>query len=121
MDDKDHKLNLGTEALITQNGVLGNFGGSAIFNEKQTAFLHQFSENPPIVPNVYTPKLPDYSKYEIKGGGDTYNVNNHYDSLVNVEGNITKDVFPGMKKMCEESFQYTTRKLKDIKKQGGFR
>lgn len=112
MDDKDHKLNLGTEALITQNGVLGNFGGSAIFNEKQTAFLHQFSENPPIVPNVYTPKLPDYSKMELKGGGDTYNVNNHYDSLVNVEGNVTKDVFPGMKKMCEESLKYSMRELR---------
>lgn len=113
MDDKDHKLKLGSEAIITQNGVLGNFGGSAIFNERQTEFLHKFSENPPIVPNVYTPKLPDYSKMELKGSGDTYNVNNHYDSLVNVEGNITKDVFPGMQKMCEESFKYSMRKLSD--------
>lgn len=125
MDDKDHKLKLGSEAIITQNGVLGNFGGSAIFNEKQTAFLHKFSENASI-PNVYSPdvhipKQPDYSKFEVKGGGDTYNVNNHYDSLVNVEGNVTKDVFPGMKKMCEESFKYTNRKLVEIKHKGGFK
>lgn len=125
MDDKNHELKLGSEAIITKNGVLGNFGGSAIFNEKQTAFLHKFSENASI-PNVYSPdihipKQPDYSKFEVNGGGDTYNVNNHYDSLLNVEGNITKDVFPGVKKMCEESFKYTTRELKEIKKLGGFR
>lgn len=119
MDDKDHKLKLGSEAVITQNGVLGNFGGSAIFNERQTEFLHKFSDNPSYVPNVYTPKLPDYSNYEVKGGGDTYNI--HYDNLLNVEGNVTKDVFPGVKKMCEESFKYTTRELKEIKKLGGFR
>ena len=112
MDDKDHKLKLGSEAIITQNGVLGNFGGSAIFNERQTEFLHKFSDNPSYIPNVYTPKLPDYSNYEVKGGGDTYNVNNHYDSLVNVEGNVTKDVFPGMKKMCEESFKYSMHELR---------
>lgn len=119
MDDKDHKLKLGSEAIITQNGVLGNFGGSAIFNERQTEFLHKFSDNPSYIPNVYTPKLPDYSNYEVKGGGDTYNV--HYDNLLNVEGNVTKDVFPGMKKMCEESFQYTTRKLHDYHRQLGLR
>lgn len=119
MDDKDHKLKLGSEAIITQNGVLGNFGGSAIFNEKQTEFLHKFSDNPSYIPNVYTPKLPDYSNYEVKGGGDTYNI--HYDNLLNVEGNVTKDVFPGMKKMCEESFQYTTRKLHDYHRQLGLR
>ena len=110
MDDKDHKLKLGSEAIITQNGVLGNFGGSAIFNERQTEFLHKFSDNPSYIPNVYTPKLPDYSNYEVKGGGNTYNV--HYDNLLNVEGNVTKDVFPGMKKMCEESFKYSMHELR---------
>ena len=123
MDDKDHKLKLGSEAIITQNGVLGNFGGSAIFNERQTEFLHKFSENASIPdvysPDVHIPKQLDYSRFDVKGGGDTYNI--HYDSLLNVEGNITKDVFPGVQKMCELSSQYVDRKYKEIKKKGGFR
>ena len=33
-------------------------------------------------------------------------VNNHFDALLNVEGNIDKDTFPGVKKMCEETAKY---------------
>ena len=33
-------------------------------------------------------------------------VNNHFDALLNVEGNIDKDTFPGVKKMCEEAAKY---------------
>ncbi len=126
MDDIDHRLNLGSEVMITDKGVLGNFGGSAIFNEKQTKFLHEFSKielgntNRPQInnipqPSLYTPKLnTDFINEAVEKfkGGDTFNVS--YDNMINIEGNVTKDVFPGMKKVCEESFQYTTRKLKDI-------
>lgn len=126
MDDTDHRLNLGSEVMITDKGVLGNFGGSAIFNEKQTKFLYDFSKielgnvNKPQIsnilqPDLYTPKLnTDFinEAAEKFKGGDTYNVNNRYDNFLNVQGNVTKDVFPGIKKMCEEGFKYTMRELK---------
>lgn len=31
----------------------------------------------------------------------------HYDSLLTVNGDITKETFPGVKKMCQEAYQYT--------------
>lgn len=45
------------------------------------------------------------------GGGDV-TVNNNYDSLLTVNGNIDKDTFPGVKKMCELACQYTSKELK---------
>lgn len=126
---------LGSEMIITKDGIIRQFeGGEHVLSAKQVAYLDNFLKSPSstmrseylkrlsentYTPNVYTPKLPDYSNYEVKGGGDTYNV--HYDNLLNVEGNVTKDVFPGMKKMCEVSFQYTTRKLHDYHRQLGLR
>ena len=37
-------------------------------------------------------------------------INIHYDSLLTVNGDITKDTFPGVKKMCEEAAKYTEKK-----------
>ena len=45
------------------------------------------------------------------GNGDV-TVNNNYESLLTVNGNIDKDTFPGVKKMCEEAYQYTSKKMK---------
>lgn len=47
-------------------------------------------------------------------------VNNvHYDSLLNVEGDITKDVFPGVQRMCEEAYKYTTKQIVRDARKGG--
>ena len=35
----------------------------------------------------------------------------NYDGRLVVQGDIDKDVFPGVKAMCEESYKYTTKKL----------
>lgn len=45
------------------------------------------------------------------GSGDV-TVNNNYESLLTVNGDITKETFPGVKKMCELVFQYTSKELK---------
>lgn len=37
-------------------------------------------------------------------------INVHYDSLLTVNGDITKETFPGVKKMCEEAAKYTEKK-----------
>ena len=43
----------------------------------------------------------------------------HYDSLLTVNGDITKETFPGVKKMCEEACKYTEKKwLRDTGLQG---
>lgn len=45
-----------------------------------------------------------------RGSGGDVTVNNNYDSLLTVNGNIDKDTFPGVKKMCEEAAKYTEKK-----------
>ena len=47
-----------------------------------------------------------------RGSGGDVTVNNNYDSLLTVNGNIDKDTFPGVKKMCELACQYTSKELK---------
>ena len=47
-----------------------------------------------------------------RSGGKEVTVNNNYDSLLTVNGNIDKDTFPGVKKMCELACQYTSKELK---------
>lgn len=44
-------------------------------------------------------------------GGDVI-VNNNYESLLTVNGDIDKDTFPGVKKMCEQAYQYTSKQMK---------
>lgn len=39
-------------------------------------------------------------------------INVHYDSLVTVQGDVNKDMFPGIQKMAKESFEYTIKQLK---------
>mgnify|MGYP001774824213 CR=1 FL=1 len=39
-------------------------------------------------------------------------INVHYDSLVTVQGDVSKDMFPGIEKMAKESFEYTVKQLK---------
>lgn len=47
-----------------------------------------------------------------RGSGGDVTVNNNYESLLTVNGNIDKDIFPGVKKMCELACQYTSKELK---------
>ena len=45
-----------------------------------------------------------------RNGGDV-TVNNNYESLLTVNGDITKETFPGVKKMCEEACKYTAKEF----------
>ena len=46
-----------------------------------------------------------------RNGGEI-TINNNYESLLTVNGDIDKDTFPGVKKMCELACQYTSKELK---------
>ena len=46
-------------------------------------------------------------------------VENHYDSLLTVNGDIDKDTFPGVEKMCKEAYEYTSKQMvKEARKMG---
>ena len=38
-------------------------------------------------------------------------VNNHYDALLKVNGNVDKDALPGLKKLLEQSYEYTSKRM----------
>ena len=46
-------------------------------------------------------------------------VENHYDSLLTVNGDIDKDTFPGVREMCKKACDYTMKEFaKDLRKKG---
>lgn len=47
-----------------------------------------------------------------RNGCGEVTVNNNYESLLTVNGDIDKDTFPGVKKMCEQAYQYTSKQMK---------
>lgn len=113
MDDKDGKLNLGSEAMITEKGILGNWGGNVIFSKEQTQALYNMSNGifpgmDQMIKNVKANAAPVNITNNVSQG----DINVHYDSLVTVQGDVNKDMFPGIQKMAKESFDYTIKELK---------
>jgi glucan-binding YG repeat protein/DNA repair exonuclease SbcCD ATPase subunit len=113
MDDKNGKLSLGSEAMITDKGVLGNWGGNVIFSKDQTQALYNMSKGifpgmDQMIKNVKANAAPVNITNNVSQG----DINVHYDSLVTVQGDVNKDMFPGIQKMAKESFDYTIKELK---------
>ena len=113
MDDTNGKLNLGSEAMITEKGVLGNWGGNVIFSKDQTQALYNMSNGifpgmDQMIKNVKANATPVNITNNVSQG----DINVHYDSLVTVQGDVSKDMFPGVEKMAKESFEYIIKELK---------
>lgn len=113
MDDTNGKLNLGSEAMITEKGILGNWGGNVIFSKDQTQALYNMSNGifpgmDQMIKNVKANAAPVNITNNVSQG----DINVHYDSLVTVQGDVSKDMFPGIQKMAKESFEYTIKELK---------
>ena len=46
-------------------------------------------------------------------------ISNHYDSLLNVEGNVDKNALPELKEILKQSYEYTTKEIaRDARKVG---
>ena len=46
-------------------------------------------------------------------------VENHYDSLLTVEGNVDKDALPGLEDILKRSYEYTSKQMvKELRKGG---
>ena len=46
-----------------------------------------------------------------RSGSGEVTVNNNYESLLTVNGDITKETFPGVKKMCEEALSIYCKRV----------
>lgn len=93
MDDMDGKLNLGSEAMITKKGVLGNWGGNVIFSKEQTQALYNMSNGifpgmDQMIKNVKANAAPVNITNNVSQG----DINLNFGSAVNVEGDWNKNV-----------------------------
>lgn len=68
----------------------------------------EFGMNVSTTPNLMQTNIPQ----NISNVGNI-TVTNHYDSLLTVEGNVDRDALPGLQKILEKSYTYTTKKLAD--------
>ena len=68
----------------------------------------EFGMNVSTTPNLVQTNIPQ----NISNVGNV-TVTNHYDSLLTVEGNVDRDALPGLQKILEKSYTYTTKKLAD--------
>ena len=87
--------------------------------ERMDVFLANLPESD-VTPNLVS--LPDTT-----GALEAYQLNNvqpmeinlHYDSLLNVEGNVDKDALPGLQNILEKSYDYTAKRLySELRKTG---
>ena len=77
--------------------------GDAIVPKKLTDNLFSLAENK----NAIMEASLRRNVREDTGKGTT--INQHYDNLINVEGSIDKDTYPGIKKVIQETTKYFTQ------------
>ncbi|MCD7762719.1 MAG: hypothetical protein LUI14_05890 [Lachnospiraceae bacterium] len=107
----------GTEAIVLPDGsILTPLpDGTSIFNAAQTGNLWDWSKlNPYDYTAAYTPDATAIEEAKIPG-----EINVHYDSLLTVNGDVSKDTLPELKTILEKSYEYTVREIKrDARKVG---
>lgn len=111
MDDMDGKLNLGSEAMITEKGILGNWGGNVIFSKEQTQALYNMSNGifpgmDQMIKNVKANTAPVNITNNVSQG----DINLNFGSAVNVEGDWNKNV--DMNKFVKQAVSDVLSELK---------
>lgn len=111
-DTKDHKLNLGSEAIITDKGALVQMNaGTTVFSEAQKDFLYEFSKGQiPVGARSMLPSVnTNFASLQPRNAGNVIN-NIHYDTLMTVKGNVTNEQF--MEDICKKAFDYGNKEYK---------
>lgn len=114
-DTPQHKLDLGSEVIITNKGVLREMNaGDMVFSKDQKEFLWDLSNGQ--IPSGARLNLPtvntEFASMKPVNNGD---ININYGSLLTVNGDIDKEVFPGMQKTCESTFDYFVKNMRKYK------
>lgn len=98
---------LGSEAIITKEGVLRQLDSDTVFSKKQTEALW----------NISKMSLDNAMKVSSRGA----NVNITYGSLLTVTGDVTKDALPGLEEILKKACEYTKRDITASMSKLGFR
>ena len=113
-DDKSGNLDLGSEVVVTKYGVLKQMNaGDVVFNNEQVQRLWEMSNGDfgmNRFVNLNTDSMLNHLP-EIVNNSRAFNVTNHYDSLLTVNGNVDQETLPKLQVILEKSYQYTTKEL----------
>ena len=103
--------NPATEKLVNMTNNLDNNGNIVINGRTIEEYINDMTNMQSIaVPDFSDVTASVVSQLEGKGMGNV-TVENHYDSFLTVNGDVDKDVFPGMQKTVEESYKYMSKRL----------
>lgn len=108
---------IGSEAILTKEGVLRQLDArDTVFNAKQRQALWDLSKMD--VPSL----LSDIKAASLARAGGDVRIENHYDSLLTVNGNVDRNALPELQEILRKSYEYTTKQMhSDFKKHIGGR
>lgn len=100
---------IGSEAIITKEGVLRQLDSDTVFSKAQTEALWNLSKM----------NLDQVLRNIAPRGGQSVNLN--YGSLLTVNGNVDKDALPGLKEILKQACDYTKRDMSETFRKMGLR
>lgn len=108
-----------TEKLMALSEQLDNNGNMVINGRTIEEYVNDMANMQSIaVPDFSDVTASVVSQLEGKGMGNVM-VENHYDSLLTVEGNVDKDALPGLEDILKRSYEYTSKQMvKELRKGG---
>ena len=88
-------------------------GGSQIAHLQygDAVLPHNLSENMFTLSSNTHAIMNNLARSSASGNAGDVVINNNYDALLHVEGNVDKDALPGLKNLLEQSYQYTSKKM----------
>jgi len=115
----------GPELIFTKDGVLTPLlKEDVVFTSAMTKTLWEMAQNNDAInpgAKIIEATSFDFSKIPTGTQGQSPSINLHYDALLNVQGDVTKDTLPDLKTILKESSKYTIQAIyKDLRK-GGYK
>ena len=121
-DNKNGNLDLGSEIVVTKYGVLKQMeAGDTVFNNDQVQRLWEMSKGNFDVSRFVNLNTDSMRLPEIVNNNREFNITNHYDSLLTVNGNVDQETLPKLQVILEKSYQYTTKEMAREARKAGMR
>lgn len=113
-DTPDHKLDLGSEAIITDKGALVQMdAGDMVFSKDQKEALWNLSNGDiPLNLQFATPSITDNISNLIQPKNKGGDVNIHYDKLIGNIEYVDKNALPDLETILKKGFEYNIKELR---------
>lgn len=117
-DTPQHKLDLGSEVIITNKGVLREVNaGDMVFSKAQKEFLWNISNGDiPLSVQFATPSITDNISNLIQPRNSAGDINIHYDKLIGNIEYVDKNALPDLETILKKGFEYNIKELRRYSK-----